>query len=427
VLASPGQPLDAASRVTMERRLEHDFSHVRVHADGQAARSAAALGARAWTVGPHVTFAAGAYQPGGAAGDALLAHELVHVMQQDGAAPAATGSLTLGDPDDPAEREAAASASATHATSAGIVRRQPTGHGAAGHGHGAGAAGHGAAGHGAAGHGTSGHGPAAKSPCAIPASCPAEFCSNPFSSRAEAILTRDLLADGLLFGIGEAVDARVVPLWRTHLFGGSALLDLSSTFGADFTASKTTKGTTDRLAAALKASLERDPPTFPQGHRHTTVDLRRRIPRALAEVGDPPSPHRMNFNAIGEIPGNIAGDIGTNQKSCKVGAKPSPIDDSRSATGDATLTRHHDGSVTADLSITFVVEDTVDLCPGNCGADIEQLATVPISWFEAAGISGDVPFRVTFPAPPPTTPIRARPPSAGGTGQHPSGTHPSGH
>ncbi len=61
------------------------------------------------------------------------------------------------------------------------------------------------------------------------------------------------------------------------------------------------------------------------------------------------------------------------------------------------------GSVTeefAEPSIVFTVKDTIDLCPADCGTSLEQIATVPISQFEATGISGDVPFTVEFPAPP---------------------------
>ena len=47
-------------------------------------------------------------------------------------------------------------------------------------------------------------------------------------------------------------------------------------------------------------------------------------------------------------------------------------------------------------TIIYKVKDTIDLCPGNCGTKYEQLATVAISQFEATGISGDVPFSVTF-------------------------------
>ena len=41
----------------------------------------------------------------------------------------------------------------------------------------------------------------------------------------------------------------------------------------------------------------------------------------------------MNFSGVGSIPGNLAGDIGKDQTTCKVGAKPSPFDDDRTATG----------------------------------------------------------------------------------------------
>lgn len=83
-LRSPGQPLDAATRAFMEPRFGHDFSHVRVHADAPAAESARSVGALAYTVGSDVVFGAGHYQPGGSTGRALLAHELAHVVQQQG-------------------------------------------------------------------------------------------------------------------------------------------------------------------------------------------------------------------------------------------------------------------------------------------------------------------------------------------------------
>ena len=49
--------------------------------------------------------------------------------------------------------------------------------------------------------------------------------------------------------------------------------------------------------------------------------------------------------------------------------------------------------------IVFKIHDTIDLCPGNCGAITEQDATIPLSRFEATGLSGDVPFEIEFPAP----------------------------
>lgn len=85
-LQQPGRALDAATRTLMEGHLGHRFAAVRIHDDALAARSAAAVGAHAYTVGHHVVFGAGRYAPGSMAGRHLLAHELVHVVQQAGGA-----------------------------------------------------------------------------------------------------------------------------------------------------------------------------------------------------------------------------------------------------------------------------------------------------------------------------------------------------
>ncbi|MGI8686232.1 MAG: eCIS core domain-containing protein [Acidimicrobiales bacterium] len=88
VLEQPGTGLPQGVRGEMEADLGADFSRVRVHADDRAASSARDVGALAYTVGPHVVFGTGRWEPGTAAGRQVLAHELVHVVQQ-GAAPAA--------------------------------------------------------------------------------------------------------------------------------------------------------------------------------------------------------------------------------------------------------------------------------------------------------------------------------------------------
>jgi hypothetical protein len=82
VLRSHGQPLDPATRAFMEPRFGHDFSNVRLHADNQAAEAANAMGARAFTVGQAIVFAAGEYASGAVEGKRLLAHEMTHVVQQ---------------------------------------------------------------------------------------------------------------------------------------------------------------------------------------------------------------------------------------------------------------------------------------------------------------------------------------------------------
>ena len=86
-LRAPGQPLDGGARAFMESRFGHDFGGVRVHTDSSAAASARAVGAQAYTVGQNVVFGEGRYAPGTAAGKTLIAHELAHVVQQQGAVP----------------------------------------------------------------------------------------------------------------------------------------------------------------------------------------------------------------------------------------------------------------------------------------------------------------------------------------------------
>lgn len=105
VLQAPGQALGADVRGTMERSFGHDFSNVRVHADPQAARSAHAVDAAAYTVGRDVVFGANQFAPGTAAGQRLLAHELAHVVQQ-GARPAPGDGLSIGAAGDAHEAQA---------------------------------------------------------------------------------------------------------------------------------------------------------------------------------------------------------------------------------------------------------------------------------------------------------------------------------
>ncbi|WP_187329378.1 eCIS core domain-containing protein [Halomicronema hongdechloris] len=84
MIASSGQPLDTRIRRSMELRLDHDFSQIRIHTDGRAAQSAEEIGAIAYTSGTNIAFARGKYQPGTVSGQRLIAHELVHVVQQSG-------------------------------------------------------------------------------------------------------------------------------------------------------------------------------------------------------------------------------------------------------------------------------------------------------------------------------------------------------
>lgn len=77
-----GEPLPASERQFFEPRIGVDLRSVRIHANEDAAYSAHELGARAYTIGRHIVFGSGEYQPGTHAGRRLMAHELTHVVQQ---------------------------------------------------------------------------------------------------------------------------------------------------------------------------------------------------------------------------------------------------------------------------------------------------------------------------------------------------------
>jgi hypothetical protein len=82
--AGGGRTLDASVRLAMEPRFAASFESVRVHNGASAAAFAQRFAARAYTVGEHVVFGAGEYQPHGETGRRLIAHELAHVVQQRG-------------------------------------------------------------------------------------------------------------------------------------------------------------------------------------------------------------------------------------------------------------------------------------------------------------------------------------------------------
>lgn len=79
-----GKALPETSRAELEPRFGYDFSDVRIHSDTRSAETAQALKARAFTVGHDIAFNSGEYAPESASGKKLLAHELTHVIQQDG-------------------------------------------------------------------------------------------------------------------------------------------------------------------------------------------------------------------------------------------------------------------------------------------------------------------------------------------------------
>ncbi len=127
VLNSPGHPLDAQTRAIFELRFGHDFSRVSVHTDAKAAESAQSVNALAYTVGNNVVFGAGQYAPETMAGQRLLAHELTHTVQQNGAM-SKSMPVTLGATNDTSEKEAS---QAAQAISSGAASYQVQGNAAA--------------------------------------------------------------------------------------------------------------------------------------------------------------------------------------------------------------------------------------------------------------------------------------------------------
>jgi Domain of unknown function (DUF4157) len=104
VLQSAGEPLEARTREFFEERLGYDFGQVRVHRDAPAAQSARAVNASAYTVGHDVVFDSGGFAPDTETGRRLLAHELVHVVQQS-RAPGPGGRFLQRAPEAPTARQ----------------------------------------------------------------------------------------------------------------------------------------------------------------------------------------------------------------------------------------------------------------------------------------------------------------------------------
>ena len=79
-----GQALDGQARSQMESFFGADFSNVRVYTGRQADALNRSLNARAFTTGRDIFFKQNEYNPGSSTGRELLAHELTHVVQQNG-------------------------------------------------------------------------------------------------------------------------------------------------------------------------------------------------------------------------------------------------------------------------------------------------------------------------------------------------------
>jgi hypothetical protein len=81
-LDGKGQPLPKHQQEFFSSRMGYDFSNVKIHTDKEAAQSAKAVNAKAYTIGNNIVFNEGRLNFESDEGKKLLAHELTHTMQQ---------------------------------------------------------------------------------------------------------------------------------------------------------------------------------------------------------------------------------------------------------------------------------------------------------------------------------------------------------
>jgi hypothetical protein len=84
MLKGNGETLSPVTNQFMSNSFGNDFSGVHIHTDSNALQMNQKLGARAFTVGNDIYFNEGQYNPNSVEGKHLLAHELTHVVQQNG-------------------------------------------------------------------------------------------------------------------------------------------------------------------------------------------------------------------------------------------------------------------------------------------------------------------------------------------------------
>jgi len=126
VMSSTGRSLDGSIQRAMEDRMGDSFGDVRIHTGSTAAAACESISARAFTVGNHIAFNSGEYDPSSPEGQHVLAHELAHVRQQNQGAvsmlPQEDVELEV-DPDPALEREAEEAAQQAMADGPVVVNR----------------------------------------------------------------------------------------------------------------------------------------------------------------------------------------------------------------------------------------------------------------------------------------------------------------
>lgn len=99
-----GRPLPPSTRERLEAAFGLSLEDVRVHTDAEGTELAGEHDAEALTIGSHIAFGPGRFQPESEEGKRLLAHEVTHVVQSGGGPALAEGPSS--EPSEPVEFEA---------------------------------------------------------------------------------------------------------------------------------------------------------------------------------------------------------------------------------------------------------------------------------------------------------------------------------
>jgi hypothetical protein len=337
-VSTGGRSLPESVQTFFESRFGRDFSDVRVHTGGSADRVAGRLGARAFTVGTDVVFRSGAYRPFSREGKRLLAHELTHVVQQSGDGMIHRQVITV--PYSPGARVEQERDRPRRSS-----RRQAR-------------------------------------------TTSASKCCTKYSSRQEALAAQEYLrywfyAEAPWFG-GEVRD-----LWLKYVNGNASssrevINSQSSEIVEDFRQSSIVEAEERDMLREAAGNI--NPSDYP-----SNLTIRTRVRKLVSTTT-----RNVNFNDYSQIPGHIAGGVGSSQEFGK---------DKREVSGWVHIDRETDSegnttTVRLESDFSWVVKDSLDFCPGNCApGNIEENVTIPLSRLEKMGIATPVGIQVEFDGP----------------------------
>ena len=342
-LRGGGLPLPQCQRSYFEPRLGYDFRQIRIHSDGAAADLAQLVKARAFAHGHDVVFGEGQYAPHTDAGIKLLAHELVHTIQQHRGIKLMRQILSV-----PPITETKANFCKPYGTD-------------------------------------------------VEARTWHRIMTTFFLPVITSGVTPDiaLLARlappefaGFLQRLGKGFGREVGDLWATYLNPADSrkrrvFSSPSSEIVKGFINSVTTNEHQIKLVDKIKDKLRKlCPRARPNVWTNNAIS-------SLLSKGVRKYP--INFDQPFEIPGNIAGDAGNSDFG----------PDTRTVSGTVSFFRLTDGAsnttgVQMRTGFQFSVRDAIDFCNGDPGFGLEQNLTIPLSRLEKSGFAYDVPFQVRF-------------------------------